>query len=100
MLDPGQIARLYWALRKGREDSRGEPGAADYGEMEIPPRNAVQLTAWDHCCRRPAPDWPVLLGLALRGRVKREATRFDRRRLIVIPRKVGDAIPRYSILTN
>ena len=62
--------------------------------------NAVQLTAWDHCCRRPAPDWPVLLGLALRGRVKREATRFDRRRLIVIPRKVGDAIPRYSILTN
>jgi hypothetical protein len=32
-----QIAGLYRALRKGREDSRDEPGAADfyYGEMEM-----------------------------------------------------------------
>jgi hypothetical protein len=37
VLDPGQIAGLYRALRKGREDSKDEPGAADfyYGEMEM-----------------------------------------------------------------
>jgi hypothetical protein len=31
------IAGLYRALRKGREDARDEPGAADfyYGEMEM-----------------------------------------------------------------
>jgi hypothetical protein len=36
-LDPGQIAGLYRALRKGREDIKDEPGAADfyYGEMEM-----------------------------------------------------------------
>jgi uncharacterized protein YjbI with pentapeptide repeats len=34
---PLQIAAVYRALRKGREDSRDEPGAADfyYGEMEM-----------------------------------------------------------------
>lgn len=37
MQEPGEIAGLYRALRKGREDSRDEPGAADfyYGEMEM-----------------------------------------------------------------
>jgi hypothetical protein len=37
VLDPGQIAGLYRALRKGREDLKDEPGAADfyYGEMEM-----------------------------------------------------------------
>jgi hypothetical protein len=36
-LDAGQIAGLYRALRKGREDTKDEPGAADfyYGEMEM-----------------------------------------------------------------
>jgi hypothetical protein len=36
-LDPEQIAAIYRALRKGREESRHEPGAADfyYGEMEM-----------------------------------------------------------------
>jgi hypothetical protein len=36
-LDPGQIAGLYRALRKSREDDKDEPGAADfyYGEMEM-----------------------------------------------------------------
>jgi hypothetical protein len=36
-LDRGQIAGLYRALRKGREDAKDEPGAADfyYGEMEM-----------------------------------------------------------------
>jgi hypothetical protein len=34
---PTQVAGLYRALRKGREDSKDEPGAADfyYGEMEM-----------------------------------------------------------------
>jgi hypothetical protein len=34
---PAQIAATYRALRKGREDSKDEPGAADfyYGEMEM-----------------------------------------------------------------
>jgi hypothetical protein len=37
VLAPGQIAALYRALRKGREDAKDEPGAADfyYGEMEM-----------------------------------------------------------------
>jgi hypothetical protein len=37
VLDPRQIAGLYRALRKGREDIKDEPGAADfyYGEMEM-----------------------------------------------------------------
>jgi hypothetical protein len=37
LLEAGQIAGLYRALRKGREDSKDEPGAADfyYGEMEM-----------------------------------------------------------------
>ena len=36
-LKPGAIAGLYRALRKGREDLKDEPGAADfyYGEMEM-----------------------------------------------------------------
>ena len=37
VLNSGQIAGLYRALRKGREDAKDEPGAADfyYGEMEM-----------------------------------------------------------------
>jgi uncharacterized protein YjbI with pentapeptide repeats len=37
VLEPEQIAGLYRSLRKGREDSKDEPGAADfyYGEMEM-----------------------------------------------------------------
>jgi uncharacterized protein YjbI with pentapeptide repeats len=36
-LTPDRIARIYRALRKGREDNKDEPGAADfyYGEMEM-----------------------------------------------------------------
>jgi uncharacterized protein YjbI with pentapeptide repeats len=36
-LPTGQIAGVYRALRKGREDAKDEPGAADfyYGEMEM-----------------------------------------------------------------
>ena len=45
MLEPGQIAGLYRELRKGREDAKDEPGAADfyYGEMEMR-RRARPLT--------------------------------------------------------
>jgi uncharacterized protein YjbI with pentapeptide repeats len=37
VLEPAQIAGLYRALRKGREDGKDEPGAADFyfGEMEM-----------------------------------------------------------------
>ena len=37
LVEPSQIARLYRALRKGVEDAKDEPGAADfyYGEMEM-----------------------------------------------------------------
>jgi uncharacterized protein YjbI with pentapeptide repeats len=37
VVDPLRIAYLYRALRKGREDDKDEPGAADfyYGEMEM-----------------------------------------------------------------
>jgi uncharacterized protein YjbI with pentapeptide repeats len=37
VLEAGQIAGLYRALRKSREDAKDEPGAADfyYGEMEM-----------------------------------------------------------------
>ena len=62
-LDPGQIAGSYRALRKGREDAKDEPGAADfyYGEMEM---------------RRlaPRPVNPIgagSIGAASRGRVDR-----------------------------
>jgi hypothetical protein len=36
-LQPADVALVYRALRKGREDSKDEPGAADfyYGEMEM-----------------------------------------------------------------
>jgi uncharacterized protein YjbI with pentapeptide repeats len=36
-LDPDDIARIYRALRKGREDNKDEAGASDYyyGEMEM-----------------------------------------------------------------
>jgi hypothetical protein len=36
-LQPAQLAVIYRALRKGREDAKDEPGAADfyYGEMEM-----------------------------------------------------------------
>jgi Pentapeptide repeats (9 copies) len=37
VLEPKEIASIYRALRKGREDEKDEPGAADfyYGEMEM-----------------------------------------------------------------
>jgi uncharacterized protein YjbI with pentapeptide repeats len=52
--EPAELAAIYRRLRKGREDSKNEPGAADfyYGEMEM---------------RRHAPNTPaaerLLLGL-------------------------------------
>lgn len=53
MLEPAQLAALYRDLRKGREDAKDEPGAADfyYGEMEMrrhSPRSplAERLVLW------------------------------------------------------
>jgi hypothetical protein len=45
-LGPADIALLYRALRKAREDSKDEPGAADfyYGEMEM--RRHDRSTPW------------------------------------------------------
>lgn len=45
-LEPDRLALLYRRLRKGREDSKNEPGAADfyYGEMEMR-RRAIE-TPW------------------------------------------------------
>jgi hypothetical protein len=62
VLDPGQIAGLYRALRKGREDVKDEPGAADfyYGEMEM--RRARQGSVSSPGGRS---------GAASRGRVER-----------------------------
>jgi hypothetical protein len=47
VLDAGQIAGLYRALRKGREDNKDEPGAADfyYGEMEMRRRARTGATS-------------------------------------------------------
>jgi uncharacterized protein YjbI with pentapeptide repeats len=52
-----QIAELYRALRKGREDSKDEPGAADfyYGEMDMR-REARDQQAKDAWCAEPR-DW-------------------------------------------
>ena len=62
-LDPGQIAAPYRALRKGREDAKDEPGAADfyYGEMEMRrhARRAVHTAGGTR------------VGKASRGRVER-----------------------------
>jgi hypothetical protein len=45
-LDPHQLVRTYRALRKGLEDTRDAPGAADfyYGEMEM--RRFSEETPW------------------------------------------------------
>ena len=59
VLDPSQIAGLYRALRKGREDIKDEPGAADfyYGETEMR--------------RRARPTVGSTAGTASRGRAER-----------------------------
>jgi uncharacterized protein YjbI with pentapeptide repeats len=45
-LTPGRLAVLYRSLRKAQEDSKNEPGAADfyYGEMEL--RRSDRQTPW------------------------------------------------------
>jgi uncharacterized protein YjbI with pentapeptide repeats len=60
VLEAAQVAELYRALRKGREDSTDTPGAADfyYGEMEMR----------RHSRARPAATRP---GNAPRGQVER-----------------------------
>lgn len=45
-MTPGRLAAPYRALRKAQEDSKNEPGAADfyYGEMEL--RRLDPQTPW------------------------------------------------------
>jgi uncharacterized protein YjbI with pentapeptide repeats len=62
VLHPSQIARLYRALRKGREDNKDEPGAADfyYGEMEMR-RNARRRRGEPAAAARTSwPEWAIL----------------------------------------
>ncbi len=55
---PEQVARLYRALRKGREDNKNEPGAAAFyfGEMEMR-RNARHEKAKERRRDRDFPAW-------------------------------------------
>jgi uncharacterized protein YjbI with pentapeptide repeats len=64
-LDPKVIASLYRALRKGKEDSKDEPGAADfyYGEMEM--RRKAKTTPWVE--RRILDAYWLLSGYGLRA---------------------------------
>jgi hypothetical protein len=52
-----EIAWIYRALRKGREDGRDEAGVADfyYGEMEMPKRILARCPAGSS--RRSTDDW-------------------------------------------
>jgi hypothetical protein len=47
VVEPARLAALYRELRKGREDAKDEPGAADfyYGEMEMR-RHDRETTPW------------------------------------------------------
>jgi uncharacterized protein YjbI with pentapeptide repeats len=60
-LGPAQVASLYRALRKGREDNKDEPGAADlyYGEMEMR-RHARRSGARQAWQRRERGRWATL----------------------------------------
>jgi uncharacterized protein YjbI with pentapeptide repeats len=62
VLDPNQIARLYRALRKGREDNKDEPGAADfyYGEMEMRRRARRRRGESRPAARTSWPEWTIL----------------------------------------
>ena len=63
--DPGRaegIARTYRALRKGREDNKDEPGAADfyYGEMEMRRRARREFGESGSAKRTSWTEWLVL----------------------------------------
>jgi len=59
-LEPAENAKLYRALHKRREDSKDEPGAADfyYGEMEMRRHNPAgpYQSDWCWCCTSTAWD--------------------------------------------
>lgn len=63
MLQPAQIAALYRALRKGREEGKDEAGAADlyYGEMQMR-RHRSSSVASDRERTRARIDRPILHG--------------------------------------
>lgn len=55
VLPAAEIAEIYRSLRKGREDARDEPGAADfyYGEMEMRRNAQRDAFAWNRRQGRP-----------------------------------------------
>jgi hypothetical protein len=63
--DPAELAGLYRQLRKGREEAKNEPGAADfyYGEMEM--RRHAASTSWAE--RRVLEAYWLISGYALRA---------------------------------
>lgn len=63
--EPSVIASIYRSLRKGREDSKDEPGAADfyYGEMEM--RRHDDTRSWGE--RRVVLAYWLLSGYGLRA---------------------------------
>jgi hypothetical protein len=76
VLDPGQIAGLYRALRKGREDAKNEPGAADfyYGEMEMCRARPVSSGNPDDQSGAASPGWEEI-GILTAYRLWRPAAR-------------------------
>jgi hypothetical protein len=52
MLTPVQVAALYRELRKGREDAKDEPGAADFYHGEVDMRRHAQQEQAQHERRR------------------------------------------------
>jgi uncharacterized protein YjbI with pentapeptide repeats len=60
--DAERIARTYRALRKGREDNKDEPGAADfyYGEMEMRRRARPQEGDPPGAARTSGWEWAIL----------------------------------------
>jgi hypothetical protein len=63
--DAAELAGLYRQLRKGREEAKNEPGAADfyYGEMEM--RRYAASTSWAE--RRVLETYWLISGYALRA---------------------------------
>jgi uncharacterized protein YjbI with pentapeptide repeats len=65
VVEPARLAALYRELRKGREDAKDEPGAADfyYGEMEM--RRSDASTPWAE--RLILSGYWLVAGYGLRG---------------------------------
>jgi len=103
-LPADQIAGLYRALRKGREDNKDEPGAADfyYGEMEmrrldsLRPR-AERLVLWFYWALsgyglRASRSVAWLLGVLVVATVALAAVGLERPAVASFPARLGTAV--------